>query len=245
MGGIGGGGSGRGNGGGSGASVGGGGVRVGQFGVVVGGGVAQGLGGSLWWGGGGAEAPLTSPCPPSNHTITINLTLTFAATWFGHAHHVDWAEHHPPNSIAFGSAPRREADSQPISPLARRAVSQTETHGLSFLSVADAAPSSGEIVHFKASSGRMVMQLNADLLFGGSNPNWANMATLPPLTVGRPGFEPPTENFVSAALPFDRRWCDSDMPPHCLEPSERKLLTPPHPPPPPPPLKKVISSCRG
>ena len=41
----------------------GGGIQVGRFGV---------------WGGGGAQAPLTSPCPPSNHTITINLTLTFA-----------------------------------------------------------------------------------------------------------------------------------------------------------------------
>ena len=46
-------------------------------------------------GGGGAQAPLTSPCPPSNHTITINLTLTFAASWFGHASHVDWAEQDP------------------------------------------------------------------------------------------------------------------------------------------------------
>ena len=34
------------------------------------------------------------------------------------------------NSIAFGSAPRREADSQPISQLDRPAVSQTETHTL-------------------------------------------------------------------------------------------------------------------
>ena len=32
-----------------------------------------------WWGGGGGEAPLTSPCPPSNHTITINLSLPSAA----------------------------------------------------------------------------------------------------------------------------------------------------------------------
>ena len=46
---MGGGGSGR---------VGGGGVQVGQFGVL---------------GGGGAHAPLTSPCPPSNHSMTINL----------------------------------------------------------------------------------------------------------------------------------------------------------------------------
>ena len=57
------------------------------------------------------------------------------------------------NSIAFGSAPRREADSQPISPLDRQAVSQTETHTLGFLSethtlgflsVAHTGPSSGE-----------------------------------------------------------------------------------------------------
>ena len=31
-------------------------------------------------GGGGAQAPLTSACPPSNHRITINLILTFAAS---------------------------------------------------------------------------------------------------------------------------------------------------------------------
>ena len=36
------------------------------------------------------------------------------------------------NSLAFGSAPRREADSQLISQLARPAVSQTETHRLGF-----------------------------------------------------------------------------------------------------------------
>ena len=52
-----------------------------------------------WGGGGGAQAPLTSPCPPSNHSITINLTLTFAANWFGHASHVDWAEQGPPNFV--------------------------------------------------------------------------------------------------------------------------------------------------
>ena len=44
-----------------------GGGQMGQFGVVGG-------------GGGGAQAPLTSPCPPCNHTITINLSLTFAAS---------------------------------------------------------------------------------------------------------------------------------------------------------------------
>ena len=43
---------------------GGGGVQVGQFGV----------------GGGGAQVALTSRCPPSNHAVTINLTLGFSAS---------------------------------------------------------------------------------------------------------------------------------------------------------------------
>ena len=138
------------------------------------------------------------------------------------------------NSIAFGSAPRREVDSQPISPLARPAVSQTETHSLGFLSVADAAPSSGETCSMGLSSSRMAMQLTAAFTVAGSNPGQVNLAPPPP-TVGRPGFEPPTKNFVLAALPFHQRWSDSDLLPHCLEPSQRKLLTPPPPPPPTPP----------
>ena len=48
------------------------------------------------------------------------------------------------NSIAFSSAPRREADSQPISQIVRPIVSQTETRSLDFLSLADWGPSSGE-----------------------------------------------------------------------------------------------------
>ena len=67
----------RGLGGAPGGSVGGG-VQVGRIGVV-GGGLSR-WGDLGCWGGGGAQAPLTSPCPPSNHTITINLTLTFAAS---------------------------------------------------------------------------------------------------------------------------------------------------------------------
>ena len=66
-----------------GTSWGGGGIQVGRFGV---------------WGG-GAQAPLTSPCPPSNHTITTNLTLTFAASSYGHASHVDWVEQDAPNFV--------------------------------------------------------------------------------------------------------------------------------------------------
>ena len=48
---------------------------------------------------GPSQAPLTPPCLPSNHTITLNLTLTFAASWFGHASHVDWVEQDPPNFV--------------------------------------------------------------------------------------------------------------------------------------------------
>ena len=63
---------------------GGGGLREGQLG-------GGGPGGPIWGGDGGAQAPLTFICPPSNHSITIDLTLTFAASWFGHA----WAEQDP------------------------------------------------------------------------------------------------------------------------------------------------------
>ena len=71
-----------------------------------------GPGGAIWGGGvgggggGGAQAPLTSPCPQSNHTITINLTLTFAASWFGHASHVNWAPQNPQISfmVAFATS---------------------------------------------------------------------------------------------------------------------------------------------
>ena len=97
-------------------------------------------------------------------------------------------------SIAFGSAPPREVDNQPIRPLPRPAVSQKETHGLDFLLVADAAPSSGETFHLRTSSGRMVMQLTGVFLVGGSNSRRVNMPPPPPPpTVGRPGFEPPIE----------------------------------------------------
>ena len=87
------GGSGRGGGGGGGSrrgwggGGGGGGLREGRLGGGSRWGESGWWGGGsrwgdlgCWGGGGGAQAPLTSPCPPSNHTITINLTLTFAAS---------------------------------------------------------------------------------------------------------------------------------------------------------------------
>ena len=82
----------------------------------------------------------------------------------------------------------------------------------------------------------MVVQPTGATLVGGSNPGRANFAppppSPPPPKVSRTGFEPPTENFTSAALPFDQQLYVSDMRPHCLEPFERKLLTPPPPTPP-------------
>ena len=73
----------------------GGGAAVGRVGWGAGG----GWGGGSRWGhlGWGAQAPLTSPCPQSNHTITI--MLTFAASWFGHASHVIWAAQDPKNFL--------------------------------------------------------------------------------------------------------------------------------------------------
>ena len=80
------------------------------------------------------------------------------------------------NSIAFGSAPRREADSQPVSQLVRQAVShavsptsrqaggQTAHTGWAF-SVTDSATSSGEPNTWKISqwsNGNAVNQQQSD-----------------------------------------------------------------------------------
>ena len=143
------------------------------------------------------------------------------------------------NSIAFGSAPRRDVDSQPISPLARPAVSQTETHSLGFLSVANTAPSSGDRLPWtkqwpngntadRSFSGRRFEPRSGEYAAG------AAAANSQPTRV-----RTADKKLASAALPFDRRLFDGDTLPHCLEPSERKLLTPPPSPPhPPPPSKK-------
>ena len=88
----------------------------------------------------------------------------------------------------------------------------------------------------------MVMQQTGYFWVGGSDPGRVNVPPPPPPPprVGPPGFEPPTKNLRLDAVPFNHQLCVRSMLPHCLEPSERKLLTPPHP-----ALKKVISSFRG
>ena len=55
----------------------------------------------------------------------------------------------------------------------------------------------------QASSGRTVMQLTVDLLFGGSNPGRARTAAAPPKT--HLDSNRRRETLQSAALPFDRR----------------------------------------
>ena len=112
------------------------------------------------------------------------------------------------DSIAFGSAPRREVDSQPFSPCARPPVSHTETHSLGFLSVADASASSGATLHCSPSSGRMVMQPTAVF--------WSAVRTLVRCIWRRrrrrrrqksadqdSNHRP--KNFASATLPFDEQ----------------------------------------
>ena len=83
----------------------------------------------------------------------------------------------------------------------------------------------------------MVMQPATVFWGGGSNPGRVTFTPPPPppppAKICGPGFEPPTKNFNSAVLPFDQQLCVSNQLPHCLEPSERKLLTPPTPQPPP------------
>ena len=130
--------------------------------------------------------------------------------------------------------------------------SVTETHSLGFLSVADTAPSSGEQLSWYPSSGRMVKQRSVKFLVGGSNPGEVNMPPPPPAAAPKVyparGSNQPLLVPHPAALPFDQQLYGSLHLPHCLEPSQRKLLTPPPSPTPPhphPPLKKVISSSRG
>ena len=96
------------------------------------------------------------------------------------------------SSIAFGSAPRREADSQPISQLARPAVSQTERTVRVFCPWQTRLQAVGRKPGLRAIGGQMVMQATSDFLVGGSNPGRANVAAPLPMTIDLPVFKPPT-----------------------------------------------------
>ena len=65
----------------------------------------------------------------------------------------------------------------------------------------------------------MVMHPAGVLLVGGSNPDLVNLAPPPPPPkFGVPGFEPPTGEYMPAALPLDQQLCASGVLPRCLEP---------------------------
>ena len=104
------------------------------------------------------------------------------------------------NSIAFSSAPRREAVSQ----LDRPAVSQTETHTLGFFLTADTRPSSGENNCLRTGSGRMVMQATAGYMVGGLNPGAASMAATGADAGTHQDLNRRPKNLRLGALPFDR-----------------------------------------
>ena len=83
------------------------------------------------------------------------------------------------NSIAFGSAPRREADSQPISQLVRQAVSQTVSRAsrqadrntqFGFFQWQTQLQAAGSASTIRTSNGRMAMQPTADMQVGDSIP---------------------------------------------------------------------------
>ena len=82
-------------------------------------------------------------------------------------------------SIAFGGAPQREADSQPISQLVRQAVSQTVSRAsrladrntqFGFFRWQTRLQAVGRAVTVITTSGRMVMHPTTDLWVGGLNP---------------------------------------------------------------------------
>ena len=85
----------------------------------------------------------------------------------------------------------------------------------------------------------MVMQQVVEFLVGGSNPGEVNMPPPPPAAAPKvyPARGSNQRPLIPhpAALPFDQQLYGSLHLPHCLEPSQRKLLTPPPPPPPTPP----------
>ena len=140
--------------------------------------------------------------------------------------HYDTIKTQRKNSIAFGSAPGREADSQPISRLVRQSVSHSGSQSgkqagrqadrstqFGFFQWWTPLQAKGMPKHRKSVSGRAVMQSTGSRQDGGSNPGQPTTGS-----ADRP----------TSFILLDPR----------SNPSE-------HNPPPPPPGKKVISSFRG
>ena len=107
--------------------------------------------------------------------------------------------------------------SHSVPALGQQAVRQKHKHKGFFVS-GRCVPKQWVAFRYRPSSGRMVKQPTRGCMIGGSNPGRLFLTPPPPLKVTRPGFEPPTKNLASAALPFDRRWSESAVLPHCLKP---------------------------
>ena len=141
------------------------------------------------------------------------------------------------NSIAFGSAPRREAGTQPIRQLDRPAVSPTETHTLGFLSVADTAANSAE-------NGRPQEWQWANGNAGGRRlfgrrfePRCDQHDSGVAAGVCRTRFEPPTQNYATGCVTI-RPWVDiTQICLPLLAPFSAKTFDPP-------PQKSVIQFYR-
>ena len=100
----------------------------------------------------------------------------------------------------------------------------------------------GRPYHGRSSSGRVVKQPFGVCGISGSNPSRLSFGAAAAAKSQPTRIRTADQKTFIGCLKFDQQLCVSIVLPHCLEPSERKLLTPP---PPPHPLKKVISSFRG
>ena len=137
------------------------------------------------------------------------------------------------NSITFSSAPRREAVSQ----LDRPAVSQTKTHTLGFLSVADTAPSSGEYEwcqNRQWPNGNVGGRRHFDRRF---EPWYGQHGSGVAAVNHPPGFEPPTRKSAGGCVTIRPKVNTTQMCLQLLGAFSAKTFDPP-PPHPDPPLKK-------
>ena len=121
------------------------------------------------------------------------------------------------------------------------AVSQTETHTLGFLSVADMGPSSGEnnwSQNWKWPNGKA----GGRRIFGRQFEPWCGQyGSGAAAGVHRPGFEPPTEKSAAWCVTIRPRGEVTQLYLPLLGAFSAKTFDPP----PHPPLKKVLSSFRG
>ena len=137
------------------------------------------------------------------------------------------------NSIAFGSAPRREADSQPISQASSPSDSLSgkqagrQKHTVSvFCQWQTWLHAVGRTHSVRISHSRMVMKPTAKAQVGGSHP-----LPMPAVSANMPARNRTGGLPISGRLHYHLTGAcsDSNCSPHRLKPSDQKLLTPPPP----------------